>query len=559
MLDPHYLLTVGDSLANQFFELETEILIDIAKRIKASNLTMSSTAQYQIMKLQQLGLQTEYINQMLAQLLGVSEEQVAQIMNDSAYESIREDMKIYKEADMLDGRTVDLTEQVKAGTNALKGELTNLCQTTVQTANKRYMDLLDKAYLSVSSGLLSPQQATDQAIKELAKDGLQMVDYKSGAHRQLDSAVRVAVRTATTKNACACQEQVMDDLDVNLVEVSSHMGARPSHAKWQGKIYWRKKKYGNYKNFEDATRYGHGDGLGGWNCRHQFYPYIPGVSEKTYEPYRLTENKEQYELEQKQRYNERMIREWKRRQQIMESAGLDSTYERSKVREWQKKNKALIDAHSDILKRDYSREKAYLASKPSKKDSILDLGLENFKKKERPYSVTEDLTLTNPNFGKSEGYNYNCQRAIATYEARRRGRDVTALPCDPNDDTDLLPLMDKTVGWPSVFKDAKLLKCGANPKEYIASKLNEWGVGSRAAIRIVYRSKDGKSHGHVFVAEQRRDGTHYIDPETADDDVSRYFNLNLEDEATYVMRMDDKEMTDLLDECCVDRRTGRDT
>lgn len=361
MLDPRYLLTVGDSLANQFFELETQILIDIAKRLKANDLNMISTAQYQIMKLQQLGLQTDYINQMLAQLLGVSEEQVAQIMSDSAYESIREDMKIYQEADMLDGRTVDLTEQVKAGTNALKGELTNLCQTTVQTANKRYMDLMDKAYLSVSSGLLSPQQATDQVIKELAKDGLQMVDYKSGAHRQLDSAVRVAVRTATAKNACACQEQVMDELDVNLVEVSSHLGARPSHAKWQGKIYWRKKKYGNYKNFEAATRYGHGDGLGGWNCRHQFYPYIPGVSEKTYEPYRLTENKEQYDLEQKQRYNERMIREWKRRQQIMESAGLDSTYERSKVREWQKKNKALIDAHSDILKRDYSREKAYLA------------------------------------------------------------------------------------------------------------------------------------------------------------------------------------------------------
>lgn len=362
MLDPHYLLTVGDSLANQFFELETEILIDIAKRLKANDLNMVSTAQYQIMKLQQLGLQTDYINQMLAQLLGVSEEQVAQIMSDSAYESIREDMKIYQEADMLDGRTVDLTEQVKAGTNALKGELTNLCQTTVQTANKRYMDLLDKAYLSVSSGLLSPQQATDQAIKELAKDGLQMVDYKSGARRQLDSAVRVAVRTATTKNACACQEQVMDDLDVNLVEVSSHMGARPSHAKWQGKIYWRKKKYGNYKNFEQATRYGHGDGLGGWNCRHQFYPYIPGVSEKTYEPYRLGENKEQYELEQKQRYNERMIREWKRREQIMKAAGLDSTYEGSKVKEWQKKNKALIDAHSDILKRDYGREKAYLAN-----------------------------------------------------------------------------------------------------------------------------------------------------------------------------------------------------
>lgn len=61
-----------------------------------------------------------------------------------------------------------------------------------------------------------------------------------------------------------------------------------------------------------------------------------------------------------------MIREWKRREQIMKAAGLDSTYEGSKVKEWQKKNKALIDAHSDILKRDYGREKAYLAKSKSK-------------------------------------------------------------------------------------------------------------------------------------------------------------------------------------------------
>lgn len=50
----------------------------------------------------------------------------------------------------------------------------------------------------------------------------------------------------------------------------------------------------------------------------------------------------------------------------MGSARFDSTYEGSKVKEWQKKNKALIDAHSDILKRDYGREKAYLAKSKSK-------------------------------------------------------------------------------------------------------------------------------------------------------------------------------------------------
>ena len=32
-----------------------------------------------------------------------------------------------------------------------------------------------------------------------------------------------------------------------------------------------------YEDFKTATRYGHGDGLGGWNCRHNFHPYIHGA------------------------------------------------------------------------------------------------------------------------------------------------------------------------------------------------------------------------------------------------------------------------------------------
>lgn len=40
----------------------------------------------------------------------------------------------------------------------------------------------------------------------------------------------------------------------------------------------------------------------------------------------------------------------------------------------------------------------------------------------------QDLAATNPNFGKSREWNTNCQRVVYTYEARRRGIDVEALP-----------------------------------------------------------------------------------------------------------------------------------
>lgn len=37
-----------------------------------------------------------------------------------------------------------------------------------------------------------------------------------------------------------------------------------------------------YPDFVESTGYGTGEGLGGWNCRHTFYPFFPGISERNY-------------------------------------------------------------------------------------------------------------------------------------------------------------------------------------------------------------------------------------------------------------------------------------
>ena len=63
----------------------------------------------------------------------------------------------------------------------------------------------------------------------------------------------------------------------------------------------------------------------------------------------------QYELEQEQRYNERKIREWKRRQAVNKAGGVDTTLESRKVREWQQRQADFLKAHPD-MKRNYSRE-----------------------------------------------------------------------------------------------------------------------------------------------------------------------------------------------------------
>ena len=74
----------------------------------------------------------------------------------------------------------------------------------------------------------------------------------------------------------------MEEMDCEFVEVTAHEGARPTHAVWQGRVYHRGgavvQDGERYEDFEAATGYGTGPGLCGWNCRHNFYPFYPGVS-----------------------------------------------------------------------------------------------------------------------------------------------------------------------------------------------------------------------------------------------------------------------------------------
>ena len=117
-------------------------------------------------------------------------------------------------------------------------------------------------------------------------------------------------------------------MDCQLVEVSSHLGARPSHAEWQGKIYSLVKGHPRYPYFYDATGYGTGDGLGGWNCRHSFFPYFEGLSSPANAPdFTKSENEQVYHDTQKQRSYERAIRQSKRELAALDSARKEASPE----------------------------------------------------------------------------------------------------------------------------------------------------------------------------------------------------------------------------------------
>lgn len=182
--------------------------------------------------------------------------------------------------------------------------------------------------------------------------------------------------------------------------------------------------------------------------------------------------------------------------------------------------------------------------------------MDDFNKIEGTHSYDEDLTAVNPNYstGKPEWRN-NCQRCAPTYEARRRGYDVEALPIKISQKADSLSYNNINTGWPSVFENAQLISCasntGKNTAEKVKTLMKSFGDGSRAIVRIGWET----GNGHIFIAEQKGNKTIFLDPQNNKINVEEYFE-KANESGTLLLRIDDKKFTNKIRLCCKNREVN---
>ncbi len=333
MLTPAKLDKLPEPMVQLMAELQDDIIKDICRRITKANY-LTPTAEWQLYKANQLRLSSADINRRIAKQLKMRERTVKELYTEAVKTAIHEDAEIYryaiaeKKLDESYGeklssytRSVAFNDVFKRGLKNTNGLMRNLTNSMAAVSNRQLSDALDLAYLKVASGAFTPAQAIFEAVQKLGADGIKTVKYDSGHTDQVDVAVRRAVLTGINKTCCDMQLDLAKEMDCELVEVTSHLGARPSHAEWQGQIYSLKKGHPKYPYFYDATGYGTGDGLGGWNCRHSFFPYFEGISEAANAPdFSKAENLEEYNNSQQQRAYERSIRKSKRELAAIDSA-----------------------------------------------------------------------------------------------------------------------------------------------------------------------------------------------------------------------------------------------
>lgn len=359
-----------------FNQLEAEILVSIAKRFSTYE-TVGGTLEWYMRKLQEVGALNSDVVGIIAKTSRRSEEELLKMLNEAGFANI--DMNTVQTAFNSGVIAVDPSVMMKSPVmqSIIKDsfrELTNtyrLIQTkAVESAKQAYMDVLNRSYLEVSSGIYDYQTSIRNALQRMAARGITGATYKRGGtvvRYSLEGTVRRDTLTAVNQLANKGAIKSCEVMGAEYVEVSSHIGARvhptnpvANHYGWQGKVYKVDGETGEYPDLKKSTGYPDDiQGLSGVNCRHRMFPFFPGISVPNPIRYDEAENKKVYEQTQKQRTMERTLRRLKKQRAVAYESGDTQTVTRiDKILE--KKNKEIARfCKVNGLKRDTNRENIY--------------------------------------------------------------------------------------------------------------------------------------------------------------------------------------------------------
>lgn len=397
-LNDEQLDVLSASIAPLFQYLEQEVITDIARRIKKT-MTYTRTAELMAMEMQRLGyspakIRTEAmkrlqadvdyqnaveqntieykqeIKKLIEKIVQQAVEAGNEIVANAGNMSWIDDMSLWESNGRKLGNNSFLHQLQDAFSKQTAESMKNLTGTTgfktmsgYESVMNAYRNELDKAAIKICSGTFSQETVIREVIKNLSQSGLRSIDFASGRSMQLDTAVKLAVRTGCGQLAAKIHDQNILNTGQNLIYVSEHWGARntgagvDNHEKWQGRVYYIKS--GNNYSTEakrigqdyitdiwyatgyspDGSHTNDPRGLHGYNCRHNHYVWFEGTSalpDKNPQPGPVTiggKTYDYYAMTQKMRAMERNIRALKREKEALQALGQPATEVKAKLSE----------------------------------------------------------------------------------------------------------------------------------------------------------------------------------------------------------------------------------
>lgn len=339
--------------------LENDIMNDIIRRIAETG-EITRTADWQLNRLYNMGADKTDIRKHIQEALNLSDTEIEQLYSDTLKEGYLRDESLYQavgqefipfEENMALQQLIEATKQQTAK------QLKNITRTmgfavkqpngrkTFKTVDDYFKDTMDNAVMHVLNGTFDYNSIIRKVTDEMTRSGVRSINYDSGISTRIDVAARRAILTGVNQVTSKISSDNMQKLDTEFVETSWHSTARPTHQVWQGRVFYWDRANPNadkieagvlYKSFIRETGYGEVDGLCGANCRHTFYPFIPGISVRTYTDEQLEELNRQenekkeyngkeynkYEATQYQRRLETSMRKYRQDISLLKQSGL---------------------------------------------------------------------------------------------------------------------------------------------------------------------------------------------------------------------------------------------
>ncbi len=342
MFTPSQLEQLPIEVEKHFRKLEIRVMSDIIRRIKM-NAEITRTADYQLHRMSQLGAGSEEIKKSLEKALKSSGLHVDTIYDEVIAAGYAYDEKLYKAVGVKQTPFTENEElqqlifAVKTQTNDELKNITGSLGFAKLVDGKRvfepiadyYQKTLDTAFYDISTGLFDYNSVIKRVVQEMTTSGLRSVTYETGWSNRVDVAARRAIMTGVNQVTAHISDKNAEELGTEYFEVSWHGTARPSHQEWQGKVYTK-------QELIEICGLGSVEGLCGSNCRHSYYAYIPGVSERVYtdEELELLNAKENlphsyngkeytaYEATQHQRKLETLMRKQRQDIKLYKEAGV---------------------------------------------------------------------------------------------------------------------------------------------------------------------------------------------------------------------------------------------
>lgn len=323
MITPEQFQEIGETLLPLLDDLTEWIARDMIERFmirfgRGEEKLLTGTDEWQAWVLKQAGGNLDEIQKALAKSTGKSQQEIAKIFKDSGIQAAKADAEAA--AVTFSSLSPRMMAIITDAYERTVGEISNITRTTAGATNQAFIGICDDAYWKVRTGAQSYTAAMLEGVKALGQVQ-PIVRYPSGHKDTLEVAVLRCIRTGVAQSSGNMTIQQCKDMGWNHVLVSQHLGARVSdtdpiadHAGWQGKVYCIAGKDAQFDNLLDATGYPENPlGLCGYNCRHSFTPFLPGVSRNNNKPIDTEANRRAYELSQTQRAMERRIRAQKRK------------------------------------------------------------------------------------------------------------------------------------------------------------------------------------------------------------------------------------------------------